>query len=216
MEHHHEERFTRLAGLIENFLADFREILGRIFAFVDFSRDLSVFCGNIEPRVVVYALTLINHPTVPVVSPDCVRAAAMEFTDKRCVVAALSQVAADGFDFRRKTHENRNSVFVAVLSSQNARARRGADRIRAHDVREDHSLARHRVDMRRPVDAAAVRGNRMGGVIVGHDKEDVHLLRSCRRDKSVAPLSLQSHSRIDSAAPGERRRRTEAQKKISS
>ena len=153
---------------------------------------------------------MVDHPAVPVVSPDGVRSAAMEFADKRRVVAALSQVTADGFDFRRKTNENGNSVFVAVLARQDARARRSANRIRAHDVREDHSLSRHRVDMRRFVDAAAVRRNRMGGVIVGHDKEDVHLLRSCRRDKSVAPLGLQSHSRIERAAPGERRRRAEA------
>ena len=115
VEHHHEERFTRLAGLIENSLADFREVFSRILAFIDFSCNFSIAVRDIKPWVVIDALALINHPAVPIVSANGVWSAAMEFTDKRCVVAALSQVAADGFDFRRKTHENRNSVFVAVL-----------------------------------------------------------------------------------------------------
>jgi hypothetical protein len=67
----------------------------------------------------------------------------------------------------------RDAVDMIVRAGQNRRAARRADRVGAEATIEPHAASRDPVQVRRFVDAAAVATHCMGGMVVGHDEEDV-------------------------------------------
>ncbi len=66
-----------------------------------------------------------------------------------------------------------DAVLMAVLAGENGGAAGRADGIGAEAIGEAHAAVGDAVDVRRLVDAAAVGGDGVGGMIVGHDVDDV-------------------------------------------
>jgi hypothetical protein len=71
---------------------------------------------------------------------------------------------------------DRDTVQVAVLSGQDGRPARSADRVGHEGVAKEHPLARNAIEIRCPIDHRAVRADRLCGVIIGHDEHDVRAL----------------------------------------
>ena len=84
----------------------------------------------------------------------------------------LGDVIALGVE---RLFEGVDAVLVAVLAGEDGGAAGRADRVGAEAVGEAHAAVGDAVDVRRLVDAAAVGGDGVGGVVVGHDEEDVGL-----------------------------------------
>ena len=64
-------------------------------------------------------------------------------------------------------------VDVVVGPAQDGRPARAANRIGAKTIIETHSLGRDPIQIGGLVDAAAVTAHRVGGVVVGHDKQNI-------------------------------------------
>ena len=82
----------------------------------------------------------------------------------------LGDVIALGVE---RLFEGVDAVLVAVLAGEDRGAAGRADGVGAEAVGEAHAAVGDAVDVRRLIDAAAVGRDGMGGVIVGHDEENV-------------------------------------------
>ena len=69
--------------------------------------------------------------------------------------------------------EDGDSVPVGVCAGQHGGPARRADGVRDEGVPEEHSLPGEAVEVRGLVDARAVGGDRVSGVVVRHDEDDV-------------------------------------------
>ena len=76
-----------------------------------------------------------------------------------------------------KAVEDRHAVDVAILAGKNGRPAWRADRVGHETVRETHAVMGNAVEVWRLVDLAAVATQGMGGVVVGHDVENVGRFR---------------------------------------
>ena len=70
---------------------------------------------------------------------------------------------------RIKRIEPQGPVDMAVLPRQDGRPARCADGVRAETISQPQAVRRNPVNVRRPGNGAAVRADRMGGMVVGHD-----------------------------------------------
>ena len=123
-----------------------------------------------EYRIVVESLAWEDIPVIEAAGIGL----QMPFPDNRSLIALLPQALGDVVALRVDlVVEGVNAVLMAVLPGQDCRTARGADGVRAEAIRESHSLFREPVDIRCLVDAAAVRRNCVGGMIVGHDEDDI-------------------------------------------
>ncbi len=130
--------------------------------------------GRDERRVPV--VPLAGHD-VPVVEPFRVVALAVAhvpLADHRGAVAGVAQLR----DERRLARIDRreqgvDAVHVAVGAGEDRRARRGAQRVRDEAVVEAPPVGGELVDARCLVDDRAVAADRVGGVVVGQDEDDV-------------------------------------------
>ena len=96
------------------------------------------------------------------------------FADHGGLVAGALQFLGDVIALGvERIFEGVDAVLVAVLAGENRGAAGRADGIGAEAVGEANAAVGDAVDVRRLIDAAAVGGDGVGGVIVRHDVENV-------------------------------------------
>ena len=74
-----------------------------------------------------------------------------------------------------------DAVSVGVLAGEDRRPAGRADGVGHEAVGEPHALRGDAVDLRGRVDLRAVAADRLGGVVVGHDEEDIGRAGHVRR-----------------------------------
>ena len=140
------------------------------------SRILDLLTVADHLRIEVGPLPLQDVPVVetgrPVVGPlaqmplaDNRRLVAVALEDLGDVLQTVVEVGANGGD----------TVDVVVGAGQDAGPARLAQGVGAEAVVESHPLSSDAVEVGGLVDAAAITAHGVGGVIVGHDEEDVGL-----------------------------------------
>lgn len=98
----------------------------------------------------------------------------MPFADHGGLVAGGLEELGDGFTlWVQGVVEGVDAVLVTVLTGEDGGAGGGADGVGHEAVGEAGSLGGKAVDVGCAVDAAAVGGDGVGGVVVGHDEQDV-------------------------------------------
>src|ERR1035437_5616408 len=162
---HGEERLLRVA-LFEPVEREIADQVGAVAGIL-----LAPGAGE-ERGIVINALAGEN---VPVVEAGGL-ARQVPLADHRrlvtCALEFLGDVIALGVE---RVVQRVDAVLVAVLPGKNRGAAGRADGIGAEAVGEANARARDAVDIGRLVDAAAIGGDGVGGVIVRHDVENVGL-----------------------------------------
>ncbi len=136
----------------------------------DIARPAPALAHGDEIRIVIVPLVGQDAPMIEA------RGIALEmpFAEQRRLVAGFLQELGKR---RLPAVEDRgvvdDAVAMAVLAGQQNRPAGPADRVRAEAVDESDAVPGQPVDMRRPVQAPVVAGERLEGVVVGHDEEDV-------------------------------------------
>ena len=160
---HGEERLLRVA-LLEPVEGEIADQVGAVAGV------LLAAGGSEEGGIVVDALA---GEDVPVVEAGGV-GDEVPLADHGGLVAGALQFLGDVIALRvERLVEGVDAVLVAVLAGEDRGAAGRADGVGAEAVGEAHAAVGDAVDVRRLVDAAAVGGDGVGGVIVGHDEEDV-------------------------------------------
>ena len=186
---HQEERLARPAGP--------DEVDGQVGDDVgDVAARVGLLAGRgVEHRIDVGALAGQDLPAV-----EARRVAAeVPLADHAGVVAAGLEQPRDGLPRAVEAVEHRHAVDVRVLAGQDRRAARRADRVGHEDVVEPHALAGEAVDVRRRVHPRAVGADRVGGVVVRHDEDDVRTVGGGSRtgqDREQDRQNRQAHRRI--------------------
>ena len=181
VEHGDEEGLALGEGLVDDALGDAGEVVGGVFAGEGDAAVGEMVLGvggallglGEEVGVEVLALVLVDGPAVPVGVADGLGAAHVPLAEEGGVVAAVAEGAADGLDLGGDVVEDGDAVLAAVHARHDAGARGGADGVRHEDVLEEGALLGQAVDARGLVDARAVGADGVGGVVIGHDEEDV-------------------------------------------
>ncbi len=161
---HEQERPRRVPPGLEEIDGHVREDVGDVAGMA----LRAVFADQVG--IVVIALPGEDRPVVEA------RRVALEvpLADKGRLVARRPQELGKG---RLASVEGdgvvADPVEVTVFPGQDDRPARGADAVRAEAVLEADALAGDPVDPRRPVESAPVAADGLGGVVVGHDEQDV-------------------------------------------
>ncbi len=160
---HEEERLLRVA-LLEPVEGEIGDQVGAVAGV------LLAAGGRDEGGIVIDALAGQDVPVVeaggigdqvPLADHGGLIAGALQF---------LGDVVALGIE---RFVQRVDAVLVAVLAGEDRGAAGRADGVGAEAIGEAHAAVGDAVDVRRLVDAAAVGGDGVGGVIVRHDVEDV-------------------------------------------
>jgi len=165
---HEHERLRPVAAFVEPLQGQVGDDVGRV------AGEVGGAVGRAEPGVVVGALA-DQHP--PVVEAGRLGLEVPLADDRRLVAGLLEQL---GERLLRRVELDAvvdHPVRVAVLPRLDHRPARRADRVRHKTVMEDHPLGGQAVDLGRLVDLRAVGADRVRGVVVGEDEEDVGPLR---------------------------------------
>ena len=112
----------------------------------------------------------------------------MPLADHGRLIAHLLQELGKGllFPIEANTIVN-HAVEMAVLAGENDGPARGADRIGAEAVVEQHSLAGQPVELRGFVDLRSVTGQRVRGMVVSEYQNDVGPFRGGEIGTAAAP-----------------------------
>lgn len=73
--------------------------------------------------------------------------------------------------------QRHHAIDMVMRAGQNGSTRRCAYRVGHIAVIEQHSFLGDAIEVRRVVDSVAVRGYGFGGVVIGHDEQDVGACR---------------------------------------
>ena len=93
--------------------------------------------------------------------------------DRRLVTGLLQQLGKRGLAAVEPALVVVEAVLVAVLAGENARPARSANRIGDIAAVKPHPLGRNPVDVRRFVAIGAIGADRLVGMIIAHDEQDV-------------------------------------------
>src|SRR5262249_23134844 len=138
------------------------DVAGMFLAFTHLDQDGIV----IEP---------LAGKDVPVVEAGGV-AAEVPFADHAGVIAGGLEVLGERRLAAVEAVEDGDAVHVGIFAGEDGRPAGGADGIGDQATVEAHPLPGDAVDLRCLVDFAAVGADGVGGVIVGHDVQDVRSL----------------------------------------
>jgi hypothetical protein len=127
---------------------------------------------------VVFALVDEDVPVVEAVRvvADAVALAVahVPLADEAGAIAGVAQLGHEGrLGGVEKGVEGRDAVLVAVGAGKQRGSARGAQRVRREEVVEPDAGAGDGVEMWRGVDHRAVGADRVGGVVVAEEEEDV-------------------------------------------
>ena len=175
---HEEEGFGFVALFVEPIESKVGDGVGGVEAvFLDDVLGPGPVAHGAEFGVVVFSLAGEDAVVVEVGGFDL----EVPFADHGGVVSGFAEFDREhlfaGFDF---AGEVVGTVDVVVLAGESTGAGGGADRVGAEGVFEEHALVGEAVDVGGGGDlgeAAAVGADGVGGVVVGHDVEDVGRLR---------------------------------------
>ena len=107
----------------------------------------------------------------------------MPLTDHSRVITTSLQMFGRVVSIAIESIEDRNSIQMRILPRQQGRPTWRADRIRDKRIDKSSSVVGESVEMRSLIDLGTIRGDRMLGVVVGEDKDDI---RSFRSQQSLA------------------------------
>ena len=162
MEHQEERLIPR--PVLDEVDAQVRDHVGHVPPGVRFLAGRSV-----EDRIHVRALT---GQDLPPIEADGI-ASEVPLPDHAGVVATRLKELRDCPAGAVEAVEHRHAIQVRVLAGENGGAARRADRVRHEHARQHRSLARDAIEVWCLVHARSVHANRMRGMVVGHDVEDV-------------------------------------------
>ena len=131
---------------------------------------------SLHRRVVVRSL---SEQDLPVIKTGRIAAQVPFADDRRLVAGLLEQFGHCLLRPVEKTIIRGISIEMAVFAGENHRSGRSTDGVRHKTVPKQHSLFRKPIQIRRLIDAIAVATQRLVGMVICHDKENVGTLRLC-------------------------------------
>jgi hypothetical protein len=162
---HHEEEGLVLFSVVEPLRGKIGDNIGGV-AFVSFFA-----VGSIKDWPAICALAGEN---LPVIETGGI-AAEMPFADHGGLIAGGFEAFGDVVAIAIEGIENGNSVLVAVLAGEDGGAAGSADGVDGVTAVEADAFFGDAIDIWCFVDLAAVSADGVGGVVVGHDEEDVRM-----------------------------------------
>ena len=196
---HQQERLVFVPILREPVEGQVGDHLGRVALVLDRARR------RLDGRVVVGALA---DQDLPVIEADRVTAQVPLADHGRLVAGRLHELGEGLLVPVEDVAVLQVPVGVGVQPGQHRRAARSADRVPAEAVLEEHALARQPIDVRRHVARPAVGGDRVGGVVVAEDEDDVRAIvrgqggRGQEQGEQAAQLHGSRVGRVAARRPG--------------
>ena len=168
---HHQEKGLARRTLLHELERQIRDDVGRVLAGIGL-----LACCRVEQRILIRSL---SGQDLPFVEAGGI-ASEVPLPHHPGVVAALLEQPRNRHAGTVEAIEHRHTIEVRVLSRQDGRPARRADRVRGKDVRQQRTFAGDAVEIRRLVDARAIGPNGVRRVVVGHDEDDVGPVRAWR------------------------------------
>lgn|GEM_PF-1847894 len=173
--------------------------VGHVAAALDDRVAASVVPRLQHHRVVVMPLTQKDTPPIEPGGVVLGSVPEVPFAEQRGLVASgLQPLRIRAERVVHRCHKCGDTVDVVEGAGEYGRPTRSADRVGTETRVEPHSLGRHPIEVGRVVDGRAVGGlavgrDRMGGVIVAHDEQQIGLHRGCD-DRQLGEVKFDARS----------------------